>query len=85
MSSYFMQADRTIHFQHCQRHLVQAGDSVLPQRLVQFVQADVLPGHVGGNDLAIVDQQAGLALDQFAEAPVPAGKFRDQVVEQTAG
>jgi hypothetical protein len=35
-----------------------------------------------GDDLAIVDQQAGLALDQSSEAAIAAGDFRNQVIEQ---
>jgi hypothetical protein len=35
----------------------------LPQGLQQLVHADVLPRHVGGDDLAIVHQQTGLTLN----------------------
>ena len=64
--------DGTVHFEYGQRNLLQAGNSVLPQSLLQLIHGDVLAGHVDGDNFAIVHQQAGLALHQFAESTVPA-------------
>ena len=44
------------------------GDAVFAQGAVQFVHADVLFRHVRFDDLSVMDQQAGLSLDEFAKA-----------------
>ena len=68
ISSYFVKTDRTICFQHRECNFAQARDAMLPHRLMQLIQADVLPGHAGGDDLAILNQQTRLSLNQFSEA-----------------
>ncbi len=50
-------------------------------RTLERVHRDVLAGHMRGDDFAVVDQQARLALNDFAKAPVRSGKFGNQVVQ----
>ena len=70
--------DRAIHFEHGQRDVMTTGDAMLAQRALQLIHADVLFRHVGFDDLAVVDQQAGLALNKFSEATIAAQKLRRQ-------
>jgi hypothetical protein len=71
-------ADRAIHFQHGQRDVVTSGNSMLPQRAMQFIHADVLFRHVRFDDGAIVHEQAGLALNKLSEAAIAARNFGDE-------
>ena len=77
--------DGAIHFQYGQRDVVVGGYAVLAQRTFEFVHADVLLGHVGSDDLPIVNQQTGLALDKFPEAAVPSGNLGDEIVHHQQG
>ena len=56
-------------------------DPVLAQRSFQFIHADVFLGHVGFNDLAVVNQEGGLPLDEFPKAAVDAGQVGNEVIQ----
>src|SRR5689334_7069175 len=55
---------------------------MLAKGALQLVHADVLLRHMSRDDLAIVNQKAGLALDQFSEAPISTREVGHYVVEQ---
>jgi hypothetical protein len=74
------ETDGAIDFQHGERDVVAGGDPVFSHCPLQFVDADVLLGQVGSDDLAIMNQQAGLALDKFSEAAVAPGNFSHEIV-----
>src|SRR5437762_8225010 len=54
---------------------------MLPHGPLQLIHADVLFGHVRADDLSVVNQQARLTLDKLAEAPIGAGEFCDNIIE----
>ena len=78
-------ADGPVHFENGQGNIVISGNSVFPQSLLQRVHGYVLTGHVRGDNLAIVDQQAWLALDKFAEAAIPACHLSYHEIQQQQG
>ena len=77
----FQEADRAVDLQHADRDLVIARDPVLVQGSLPFIRAHRLAGHVGLNDLAVVNHR-GPPLNELAEAPVRASQVGNQVVQQ---
>ena len=61
ISWYFIQLMDPSNFQHCQCHVTDVGNAVLAQCAMEFVHADMLPGHVRFDSLSVVNQKAGLA------------------------
>jgi hypothetical protein len=59
------EAHRAIDFKHTDRDLTKVCDAMLANRALQLVHADMLFRHVCGDDSAIVDQHAGLVLNEF--------------------
>ena len=54
---------------------------MLAESPVQLVHGYVFLGHVRGNHLTVVDQQAGRSLDQLAELAIHAGNFSQNVIQ----
>jgi hypothetical protein len=74
--------DGSIDLEHGQSNIATLGNSVLAQRALQFVHADMFFLHVRLNDLSIVNQKAGLTLHYAPEPATGAGKSTDKVVQQ---
>lgn len=66
------EAHGAVDFKNADRDLVIVADAVLAHGALEFVHADVFFGHVGFDDLAVVDEHAGLALNELAEAAIGA-------------
>lgn len=77
--------DGPVHLQHGQCNLVKVSDSVLSESTMQLIHGDVFSSHVESDDFAIVDQQAWLALNQFAEIAIPARDLCHQIVHHQQG
>ena len=54
---------------------------VLAQCPPELVHADVLLGHVRLDDLPIMDQQAGLPLNEAPKSPVAARHLGNQIIQ----
>ena len=78
-------ADGAIHFQHGQGDFFIGRDSMFAHGALERVHADMLPRQVRGDHLAVVDQQAGLSLDDFAKTAIGPGNFRHEIVEDQEG
>jgi hypothetical protein len=78
----FQAADGAIHFKHGQSHIAALCNAVLANGAIQLVHADVLSGHVRCDDLPIVNQQAGFALNDAPKRTIGARKSTHQVIQQ---
>ena len=76
------QADRAVYFKHSQRDITVGCDAMLAQSSLQFIHADVFFRHMGQDQLPVVNEQAGLALNELAKATIAAGEFGDEIVHQ---
>lgn len=73
--------DRPVDLQHSQSNLVILPNPVLAQRSLQLIHADMLFRHVRFDNLSIVNQQAGLALNEAPEVAIRSRQIRNQVVK----
>ena len=78
----FQTTDGAVHLQHGQRDLMVVADAVFSQGALEFIHADMFFRHVRLDDAPVVNQQAGLPLDELAKAAVRSRDISDHIVHQ---